>query len=100
MSVRDDLIAVRKLLSKGWTRNAFARMADGKPCDVHDQAAYSFCLVGAVMHVTNTNIGTLGEAYTVIAQHLFPKSVSNYNDTNDKEKVIGMLDDVIESVAA
>ena len=97
MSVRDDLIAVRELLRLHWTRGTFARTLDGTPCNPHNEDARTFCLVGAVMHVTNTNVGTLDETYTVIAQHCFPENVSNYNDTNGKEKVIGMLGELIEA---
>lgn len=46
----DILRKARKLIEKPeqWTQKAFARTADGAPCDEHATVAVSFCVVGAL----------------------------------------------------
>lgn len=95
MSLRDDLEGVRECVVQGWTRGHLALDKHGTPCIPNDEDAAEFCLVGAMQRMTGATMLDPGEVYGVIADHLYPVNVTEFNDSHTKAQVIRMLDKVI-----
>lgn len=95
-----DLTEARKLLEKGWTKNAYARNANGVSVEEDNPNACSFCVRGA-----------LNRAYASLETHLLVGRVVKartgglwlhlWNDAPGRTQgeVLAMIDEVLKEVS-
>jgi hypothetical protein len=90
---------------KRWTRNAYARDADGKECDPDSDIATCFCAIGAVANVIGVRAGEAERApaieplYKAAGAHLDwwegPNKVTDVNDNDTHTAVMKLFDEAI-----
>jgi hypothetical protein len=103
MTIKNILLATANLLEqRGWCQGTTARDADGKPVSVVSPTATSFCILGAINYLQNTNkwpVELLNEAVNDVEDFLFESvgcPIPDYNDSSDrtKEQVVSVLREV------
>jgi hypothetical protein len=105
MSLKDDVQAVRKFLTKErWIQGTLARNKDGVDVEPRGPEAVQFCMLGAAYHVCRDNLkgrtGAFHDKVSCIVQHM-PRydRTSNTTTFNDDprttyEDIMAMLDQV------
>lgn len=99
LKARDQLLAARNLIDKGWTRGASARNAKGEAVYYGDPTAVTFCLIGSIHAV-----GALDTAYYAVWDALIKrggsKVMSQFNDEpgRTKDDVLALIDEAIALV--
>ena len=101
--------AARKLLAdeKRWTKDCYARDAQGRECRPTDKRAKCWCILGALWHCETRVKGkpfAYSAAIALIEQELLKRGYIEIPAFNDKENtthedVIKLLDDVIRRFA-
>lgn len=94
--LKDNLIEVKKLIEKGWTKHSFAIDENGKSVFECNPKATCFCLMGAV-HAVCWHYSDKLEKIKEIQNLLFSilgENIINWNDHPDrkKEDVLNLLD--------
>lgn len=100
MNSIEALKAVRNLLStpKTWTVGAMARDSHNVRVSPHSQQATQFCLVGAIVRISNHNI-----AFETLIRDLLGNAVGNIslsliNDNDGYAAILHLLDTTITSL--
>lgn len=108
MSVKDDLIKIRKIIENGWVQRYTAMDRHGSRCNPADKDAVKFCIIGAVYKGTGSY--TLSEdpfhrreMIATLLRHALPKendSLIVFNDANGrtKEDILALIDRTIEKL--
>lgn len=109
MNQLEVLTEVRDLLAEPgvWTKGAAARDREGKVVNAKHVTACSFCLMGAIEHVSGSSvmIGKVGEELDITLEKwdafFEDSSVSDFIDFNDHadttlEHTLELIDETIE----
>lgn len=101
MSVRDDLIAARELISdpKRWTCEQYARDKTGYPVNGNDDHAVCWCADGALGKVMNLPDGRYQpfQLLDSACRSLFQTSIHNTNDNLGHEAILKAFDLAIQN---
>ena len=93
-TVYDELLALRKLLTKGWTKGALARNKYGNQVKPSGARALRFCLRGGMM-----KLGTSWRTEMILSQATDPCcSVAAFNDGHTKSEVLKLIDACVSNV--
>jgi len=108
MEVIELLKETKRLIKGGWTKNAYARLSDGRACSWGHKDAMCFSVDGALLHVTaGTTVDDwyLSEVAYRKARRLLEqgaliiqgRSATAFNDepTRTKQDVIDLIDNAI-----
>lgn len=88
------LTRVRELLTdpNHWTREAWARKADGAACSFDDPDAGCWCLVGALMYVDPTVMPNVLQRRVTRVGY---ENIVMFNDDQEHAGVLALLDEAI-----
>ena len=93
-----DLRAARRLVKRGWTRNAWARSRDGRAVHQFSRVAVRFSLSGAIYRVTTYPPSSGQDCYSVLIKAIGCRSegLANWNDRQkSKRPVLAAFDRAI-----
>lgn len=104
MTTKELLIAARRRIANGWTKDESARDANGNPVGVHHPCAVSFCLFGAIRAAARTQsdmsaLYALGKALPNPPYRNYVVSkLTKFNDDPDttQDDVLALYDRAIE----
>lgn len=78
-----------------WTTGVPARNRNGLEVTVHQETAYSYCLIGAIAKVSKNNCYMLGRLQEVIRTVSNVQSLSYFNDIQGHAAVLQLLDNTL-----
>ena len=101
MTVLEVLKAARELIAdeSRWTQKTYARDADGNAVDWALTCAHSFCMLGAIRHVTGRPIGH-GPVFAAIERACGVEYVVDFNDSHTHAEVLALFDAAIARLEA
>ena len=93
-TVHNELLALRKLLTKGWTKGVLARNKYGHQVEFSAPRAVRFCLRGGILR-----LGTSWRTEMILSQATDPCcSVAAFNDGHTKSEVLKLIDACVSNV--
>lgn len=102
---RKVLQTARKLIAKGWTKEAYARTKTGRVVNVNSRAAAKFCALGAISKAAwkpkNVHYGIGGQVMFLLQDvlHLRGESYNFLGSFNDRQKtkkpVLALFDEAL-----
>lgn len=115
VQIRKVVRRARQLLAseENWTREANARNKEGQVCDELDDAAYQFCLYGALLRglhdyeLCDLHDGTLNaednSVVVAVRKHVpraYRRSIAKFNDDEQTthRRVLGVLDRTLRAL--
>lgn len=100
-SIKEDLIAARAKVEKGWCQGVAARTSKGVSVSFADPAAARSCILGALYATTKDPVGVQTCLYTALRNRgISDLSLSAYNDIKGRTKksVLALFDEAIRCV--
>lgn len=84
-----------------WTRDTYARDAEGEYCNMNSPRAAKFCALGAIRRVSNSmSLGYLDSdarvAMDMLARKIGGPSIAQFNDHHTHEEVLAKFDGAIK----
>lgn len=109
MTIAQQLQAAKKLIEKGWCKEAFARTKNGKACGIFSKNATNFCMKGALLRVNGDRPHKDSYEDVMYMENCLlramqdPMATANnfqyiplFNDGSTKRKVLRAFDKAIE----
>ena len=102
MDLLDNLQKIREMLSdeSRWNKEYYALGSDGKPVNIMNEDACSWCLAGAI-HIVCPVSEQYGEVISHLKQFIDGKVISSFNDSPDTtySDIVGLLNKSISSLS-
>lgn len=93
MNTKEILECARAKIAKGWTRNVYARLPNGRGTRYNDPEAVEFCMMGAIFSCTPEGESWSGAVQALAVNLPHDVSIPEFNDSCDSvERVLATFD--------
>lgn len=98
MTPQEHLIAARAKIAQGWCQRAIARNAAGLPVNSNDPAAVSWCFIGALGAVVDSDSKKFYATFNIVDPLQPQVSVWNDDPARTQADVLALFDRLIAQV--